>query len=149
MDFEQFGKREKCSAGLSGSAIHHSLSQRFCQCLQCDALLHLQFTVRSSRGKLLNNYQQSLHPCIKLQPLFSLPSSLSYTATSVVLNHQQGSKPWQSLSVSAAQFRRRQGNSWQLGGPRGPGPGHMADAVARLCHTQACFNDQLSSLGLD
>lgn len=34
---------------------------------------------------------------------------------------------------------------------RGPGasPSHMADAVARLCHTQACFNDQLGSLGLD
>lgn len=90
--------------------------------------------------------------CSLFSVLFLLstpPSSLPNTAASVVLNHQQGRKPWQPLSVSAAQFRRRQGNSWQLGGPRGPGPGHMADAVARLCHTQTCFNDQLGSLGFD
>lgn len=33
-------------------------------------------------------------------------------------------------------------------GPRA-NPDHMADAVAPLCHTLACFNDQLGSLGLD
>lgn len=33
-------------------------------------------------------------------------------------------------------------------GPRAD-PNHMADAVAWLCHTLPCFNDQLGSLGLD
>ncbi len=47
------------------------------------------------------------------------------------------------LSVQAVM-----GEQLAVRGPRA-NPNHMADAVAPLCHTQACFNDQLGSLGLD
>lgn len=62
-----------------------------------------------------------------------------------VLNHERERRLLlRPLSLTAALA----GERLAARGPRA-NPDHMADAVARLCHTLPCFNDQLGSLGLN
>lgn len=55
------------------------------------------------------------------------------------------------MAASVSQLSAAQAVTGEQLAARGPraNPDHMADAAAPLCHTLACFNNQLGSLGLD